>query len=184
MALHFITGNKHKLAEFNQILSPEIKIIQLEIELDEIQSIDPRKVIEHKLIEATKHHSGEFLVEDTSLYLDALNGLPGPLIKWFMQTLGRNGIYNIVQKTGQFGAQAKTIIGYSNGKEVLFFEGLVKGSIVEPKAESEFGWDPLFKPEGHAKSYAEIGKSEKNKISQRKQALEKFKARYLKNKQN
>ena len=182
MVLYFVTGNQHKLAEFNQILSPEIKVTQLKIELDEIQSIDSHEVIKHKLNEAAKHHSGEFLVEDTSLYLDALNGLPGPFIKWFMQTLGRKGMYNIVQKIGQYGAQAKTIIGYSNGKETLFFEGSIKGTIVEPKAESEFGWDPLFKPDGHNTSYAEMGKSEKNKISQRKQALKKFKEEYLKRK--
>lgn len=179
MPLYFITQNKHKMREFEQLLAPEIKVSQMGILLDEIQSLDPHEVIRHKLAEAAKHHKGEFLVEDTSLQLDALNGFPGPLIKWFITALGREGIYRIAQKLGDYGAKAKTIVGYSNGKEVLFFEGALRGAIVEPKAESEFGWDPLFKPEGHDKSFAEMGGEEKNKISQRRKALAKFKEYYL-----
>lgn len=179
MALYFITSNKHKLEEFNTILSPEIKIEQKDIELDEIQSLEPQEVIKHKLNEATKKFRGEFLVEDTSFYLAALNGLPGPLTKWFVNTLGREKIFQIVKSLGVFEAEARTVIGYSNGKEVQYFEGVAKGKITEPKVESSFGFDPIFAPEGKSKSYAEMGKEEKNKISQRKKALEKFKEWYL-----
>ncbi|MFA6268303.1 MAG: RdgB/HAM1 family non-canonical purine NTP pyrophosphatase [archaeon] len=179
MVLYFITGNKHKLEEFNQILFPEIKVEQLNIDLDEIQSTDPMEVIKHKLLEAQKHHKGELLVEDTSLYLDALNGFPGPLIKWFLNSVGREGIYQITQKLNNSNCFAKTMVGYYNGKEILFFEGIVKGKIVAPKSESEFGWDPLFMPEGKNQSFAEMSKEEKNSISHRKRALEKFKEYYL-----
>jgi XTP/dITP diphosphohydrolase len=182
MAIYFITSNKHKLAEFKEILAPQTKIEQKDIELDEIQSLNPQEVIKHKLNEATKKFAGEFLVEDTSFYLDALNGLPGPLTKWFVNTLGREKIYQIVKNLGDFGAEARTVIGYTDGKKVHYFEGIVKGNLCEPEFESAFGFDPIFVPEGQSKSYAEMGKEEKNKISQRKKALEKFKEWYLKNK--
>ena len=78
--LFFITGNENKLREARSIF-PDIK--GLNIDLIEIQSIDSRKIIEHKLNDAKKHHSGSFIVEDTSLELISMKGLPGPLIKFF-----------------------------------------------------------------------------------------------------
>ena len=65
---------------------------QSDIDLTEIQSVDPKEIIEHKLNEAKKHMKGNLVVEDTSLYFEALNGLPGPLIKWFLKTVGNEGL--------------------------------------------------------------------------------------------
>ena len=78
MSLHFITGNKGKLLEVQSILGD---VTALDIDLAEIQSLDAHEIIKAKLDEARKHHNGQFIVEDTSLYFEALNGLPGPLIK-------------------------------------------------------------------------------------------------------
>src|ERR1051326_9091321 len=97
MPLYFITGNKNKFAEINALLP---KVQQLDIDLVEIQDIDPQVIIEGKLREALKHHSGEFIVDDTSLYLNCLKGLPGPLIKWFLQTIGTDGLYELAEKLG------------------------------------------------------------------------------------
>ena len=85
MNLYFITGNKNKFEEVKSIL-PNTE--QLDIDLPEIQDIDAKIIIRAKLLAALKHKDGEFIVEDTSLYLDCLGGLPGPLIKWFMKNMG------------------------------------------------------------------------------------------------
>ena len=181
MVLYFITGNEHKLEEVTEILAPQVKIYQLDVELAEVQSIDPQEVIRHKLIEAAKYQQGEMIVEDTSLSLEALGWkLPGPLIKFFVKALGTKGIYDLAEKYKLFGAEAKTCIGYSNGREILFFEGVVKGKLVKPKGVSGFGWDPIFIPEGKTKTFAEMGQKQKNEISHRKKAVEKFKEYYLK----
>lgn len=95
MQIHFITGNQHKLAEVQAIL-PEV--VQLDIDLPEIQSNDPQEIIEVKLIEALKHHNGPCIVEDTGLYLDAMNGLPGPFIKFFIKSLGSLGLAEMIMK--------------------------------------------------------------------------------------
>jgi inosine/xanthosine triphosphate pyrophosphatase family protein len=63
-----------------QELLPEIRGVNLD--LMEIQELDATKIIRAKLAEAQRSHTGRFIVEDTSLYLDEMNGLPGPLIKW------------------------------------------------------------------------------------------------------
>jgi non-canonical purine NTP pyrophosphatase (RdgB/HAM1 family) len=78
-----------------------------------------------------------------------------------------------------FQAEAKATIGYSDGKEILFFEGIVRGKVVEEKGESDFGWDPIFQPEGFSKTFAEMAPEEKNKISHRGKAVRAFKEYYL-----
>jgi len=173
MVLYFITGNKNKLKEVLSIL-PDVK--QLDIDLPEIQEIDAKEVIKAKLLEAFRHKDGEFIVEDTSLYLDCLNGLPGPLIKWFMKTIGNDGLFDIAQKYGKYGAEAKTFVGYAKSpKEMYFFEGSVKGNTVLPKGNSGFGWDPVFKPDGFSKTFSELSLDEKNSLSMRHIALNKLK---------
>lgn len=173
MALYFITSSKGKFTEAKAIL-PEIE--QLDVDLDEIQELDAHKIIAAKLSAAKTSQTGAFIVEDTSLYLEALNGLPGPLIKWFMKTVGNEGLYKIAEAFGNFNAEAKTIIGYANETgEVEFFEGTFKGLIVEPRGENGFGWDPIFQPEGYAKTLAELTSKEKNSFSMRRIAIEKLK---------
>lgn len=173
MKLYFITGNKNKFEEVQSIIS---NVEQLDVDLPEIQDIDAKEVIKAKLLEALKHKDGEFIVEDTSLYLDCLNGLPGPLIKWFMKTLGNDGLFNIAEKLGNHKAEAKTMIGYAKSSgEIYYFEGNIKGIIVAPRGDLGFGWDPIFQPEDYPKSFAELTLEEKNNISMRKEALKKLK---------
>ena len=177
MSIIFLTGNKGKLEEAKAII-PEIE--GQEIDLPEIQEIDAKKIIENKLNEASKHLDGGLIVEDTSLYFEGLNGLPGPLIKWFMKTIGNDGLVKITNSFGNK-AEAKTWIGYLSEGKVEFFEGVVEGKIVEPRGKNGFGWDAIFQPEGYEKTFAEMTMEEKNKLSMRKMAFEKLKE-YLKSK--
>jgi len=169
--IYFITGNKDKFEEASKIID---NLEQLDLDLPEIQELDPKEIIREKLNEALKHQEGEFIVDDTSLHLDCLNGLPGPLIKWFMDRLGRQGVYDLCKRLGNHGVTAKTIVGYSNGGQTLFFEGLLKGLIVEPRGD-HFGFDPIFKPIGYERTLALMSVEERNKIKMRGQALRKLK---------
>lgn len=178
MTLYFLTGNKKKLAEIQSILG---NVEALDIDLPEIQELDAHKIIAAKLKEAQKHHKGEFIVEDTSLYLDGLNGLPGPLIKWFLQTVNNEGLYKMAESFGNFNCKAKTIIGYSDANgNIEFFEGNINGILVAPRGEG-FGWDPIFQPEGYTKTFGELTPEEKNSFSMRKIAAEKLKEYLIKN---
>lgn len=161
MPLYFVTGSRCKFREIQEII-PDIK--QIAYDLTEIQSLDPHEIIEAKL-KQVKNLSGEFIVEDTSLCIDSLNGLPGPFIKWFLQTLGVMGISKISQGSLAFG---RTIIGYSDGYGLTrFFVGAVYGMIVEPRGSRGFGWDPIFQPNGYDKTFAEMSLEDKNKLSMR-----------------
>lgn len=173
----FITGNKGKLSEAQSIIPG---IAGKEIDLPEIQETDAKKIIEAKLSEAFKHHRGEYIVEDTSLYFDCLNGLPGPLIKWFLEKLGDRKLAELARKYQNQKAEAKTFIGYINKSgKTKFFEGRIKGKIVLPRGPEGFGWDKIFLPEGYKITFGEMAREDKNKISMRKIALTKL-AKYLK----
>lgn len=173
MPLYFITGNKGKLTEVQSILGD---VEALDIDLPEIQSLDAHEIIKAKLIEAQKQQTGEFIIEDNSLYLGGLNGLPGPLIKWFLKTVGNDGLYKMAETFRNYNATAKVIIGYSNSAgEISFFEGDTKGTIVSPRGDGGFGWDPIFQPEGYDKTFGELTPEEKNSFSMRKIAVEKLK---------
>ena len=157
--LKFITGNKDKFDEVKKIL-PEIE--QLKIDLPEIQEIDPKKIIEAKIKEASKHHLEDIFVEDQSLHMDCLNGLPGPFIKWFEKSLGNQGLFELAKKLGNIKASNRIMVGYRPGTgSVKFFEAVVNGEIVEPKGNKDFGWGPIFKPDGSDKTYGEMNKEEK-----------------------
>jgi len=173
MTLYFITGNKNKYEEIKLII-PNLE--QLDIDLPEIQDIDAKKIIKEKLTTALNHKDGNFIVEDTALYLDCLKGLPGPLIKWFIKTIGLQGIYELVERFGNTKAEAKTIIGYAKNKEeIYFFEGAIRGDIVSPKGELSFGWGPIFRPDGYDITFAEMDQEEAKRINMRRIASERLK---------
>ena len=172
----FITGSKGKLNEAQSMI-PEV--VGKNFDLPEIQEMDAKKVIEAKLKEAYKNHKGSYIVEDTSLYFDCLNGLPGPLIKWFLESMGDKKLAELALKYKNKKAEAKTIIGYIDGKgKTKYFEGKIKGTIVLPKGKKGFGWDKIFIPVGHKITFGQMDRIEKNKISMRKIALGKLK-KYL-----
>lgn len=171
--VYFITGNKNKLKEA-QLIIPELE--QLDIDLPEIQSLDAKEIISYKLKQARKVHEGEFIVEDTALYIEGLNGLPGPLVKWFLKSIGTEGIYKIAEAFDSTKAEASAIIGYmSEDGNISFFEGKVAGRIVLPTSKAGFGWDPIFRPEGYDVSFVEMGENEKNQISHRGKAMKNLK---------
>ncbi|MBN1585569.1 non-canonical purine NTP pyrophosphatase [Candidatus Uhrbacteria bacterium] len=178
MSVKFITGSRHKFAEVVAIVGDGV-LEQVDIDLPEIQEVDPKAVIEAKLREAMRHgQEGGLIVEDTSLFLDCLSaspdqpGLPGPLVKWFVKTVGQEGLWQLADRFGVYGAEARTTIGLACGpKDTRFFEGITRGTIVAPRGESDFGWDRVFRPEGRTKTFAEMDREEKNGISHRGKAV-------------
>ena len=154
MAIKFITGNPNKFRE-SQAIIPELE--QLNVDLDEIQELDAKKIMEHKLKEAFRHCDGKFIIEDQGFYIECLNGLPGPLIRWFWQPLGVEKIARIVEFLGNNRAEAKTIIAYAkNAKEVHFFEYALSGKVVRPRGKGGFGWDVIFQPDGYKETFGEM----------------------------
>ncbi|KAG7354191.1 ribokinase [Nitzschia inconspicua] len=178
----FVTGNKKKLEEIKQILTKgsEIpyEITNQKLDLPELQG-DPIEIAKEKCRQAAKQVNGPVFTEDTSLCFNALNGLPGPYIKWFLEQCGHDGLNKMLDGFTDRSAYAQTIVAYTTGseEEVHVFDGRTEGKIVSPRGSLDFGWDPIFEPdEGEGKTYAEMSKDFKNSISHRGRAFEKFRA--------
>lgn len=172
--IYFITGNLNKFNEIKNFI-PNLK--QIDIDLPEIQELDAKKIIEEKLRQASKIQKGNLFCEDVSLDIKCLNNFPGPLIKWFLNSLGEDKIWEIVKNFKDKSATAKSLIGYTDGEKIIFFEGETKGEIIEPKIKQGYGFDALFKPKGSNKAFSEMTSEIRD---MRKQALLKLK-NYIEN---
>ena len=180
----FVTGNKKKLEEAKQILSSAFEgnapfeLTNQKIDLPELQG-DPVEIAKEKCKLAADKVNGAVFTEDTSLCFNALNGLPGPYIKWFLDQCGHEGLNKMLDGFEDRSAYAQTIVAYTDGpgEEVHVFDGRTNGKIVAARGPTDFGWDPVFEPdEGEGKTYAEMTKEFKNSISHRGRSFEKFKA--------
>lgn len=181
----FVTGNASKLEELIAILGTTFprKIISQKIDLPELQG-EIQEICRLKCEEAHKRVKGPVIVEDTCLCFNALKGLPGPYIKWFLEKLGPDGLYNLLAGYEDKTGQAICTLAYHPGEEndeIVLFQGITEGRIVEPRGPKTFGWDPCFLPEGYDVTYAEMPKEEKNKISHRYRALDLFRDYFKEN---
>lgn len=170
--LIFITGNMHKVQWTKRYV--HVPLTHKNLDLTEIQSLDVREVVEHKVKEAFKILRKPVIVEDTSFVFEALGKLPGTFIKWFFEELGNEGMCNLLEKDRK--AFYSVTFGIYNGKELHFCEGVVHGTIAEkPLGKNGFGWDPIFIPEGQTKTHGEMSDEEIDAVSARRLALEELK---------
>lgn len=173
MSITMITSNKAKFLEIKSVI-PHLSHVNHD--LPELQEINPTKIVEHKLYSARNLTTEPYIVEDTSLSITALNGLPGPLVKWFLKTIKAYGIYSLLLNSKDKSATAHTVIGFADrNSHFYYFDASIQGKIVPPKGENGFGWDSIFLPNGSIKTFAEMSIEEKTKISMRKLAAEKLK---------
>lgn len=123
------------------------------------------------------------LVEDTSLCFNALNGMPGPYIKWFQEKIGNTGLYNLLQAYEDKSAYALCMFAYCEvDSDPILFAGKCDGYIVKPIGSTVFGWDPIFVPienNPNSESFAELSSDKKNIISHRYKALSLLKKHFV-----
>lgn len=170
----FATTNVNKLREVNEILGCGLE--QIAVELYEPQGLDVAEVIREKTEDAFRKTGKFVLVEDTSLEFRAWSGLPGALIKWFLETVGNEGLLRMLAGSENRHAVAKTAVGFFDGNKAHVFVGEIEGTISETiRGSGGFGWDPIFIPNGFDKSFAEMIDAEKNAVSMRRHALEHMK---------
>src|SRR3989338_6668928 len=154
MELYFITSNVGKAKYLSDYF--DFPVEHKKLDLPEIQSL--------------------YFAEDVSLVFNALDKLPGPLIKWFYETLGNDGLCDLLDRYGDKRAKAAVSFALCINGEVKIFSGSCEGGIGDkPRGEAGFGWDPIFIPDGFVKTWAEMSADEKHQTSMRRIALEKLK---------
>ncbi len=172
MVLYYVTGNSIKFREASQIIKG---LEWLKLDLEEVQSLDSKEIIRKKLEQVFRYKKGKFIVEDVSFSLDCIGGLPGPLIKWFLKSIGTMGIFEIADRFKNYGAVSSIEVGYAESEsDIHFFDASIKGLVIKPAKNSNSFWDDLFMPTGYTKTFAEMSLKEKNSISHRGLALAKL----------
>jgi XTP/dITP diphosphohydrolase len=171
--LVFVTSNDGKVREVENILA--LRVHHVKIRIPEVQAIEIDEVIRFKAEQAYDYMNAPVLVEDTGLYIDAWNGLPGALIKWFLEAVGNIGLCNMLAGVKNRGAIAKCSFDIYDGQEHYLFTGITRGTIATaPSGSQGFGWDAIFIPTGEDCTFAEMMPAEKNATSMRRVALEKL----------
>jgi XTP/dITP diphosphohydrolase len=169
----FVTTNEHKRREVQEILGVTLESVDLD--LPEIQAIDPAEVATEKARAARKALGDTdlpVLVEDSGLMVDAWDGFPGALTKWLMQSVGNRGLLRMFAAGEDRSARAVCVVALAEADgEVHTFRGEVRGTLAsEPRGTGGFGYDPVFVPGYSSMTYAEMGEG-KNADSHRARAF-------------
>jgi inosine triphosphate pyrophosphatase len=149
------------------ILGDSFDLETMKLDLSELQGT-MEEIVKDKCRRAADIVQQPVLVEDTSLSFNAMGEMPGPYIKWFLSELGATNLYKMLEGFDDKTAQAVYTFAFSQGAghEPVIFQARTSGKIVPKRGQDSmpgFGWNSAFEYEG--KTYAEMTKEEKDKIS-------------------
>lgn len=166
------SSNRQKLAEFEAM---GLSVLPGK-SVPEIQDKDPYVVVTEKAKHAFLANGlTPTLVEDTSFEVDALDGLPGPFVKFFLgERAQREQLCHDLPQNNR-GVTMRTLLAVFDGQEVRIEEGATRGTIAPtPLGPATFAFDDIFIPEGAEKTYSQMSLQEKNKTSSRMKAVQKW----------
>lgn len=174
----FVTSNIHKFNEASLILAEyKVATAMLKVEAVEIQDDSLENIAKASAADAVKNCGLPIIVEDSGLFIETLNGFPGPYSSYVYRTIGTRGILKLMENLDKRDAHFQSVVAFSSPEEEpKCFHGKAKGKIsLEERGNSGFGFDPIFEPsDGSNKTFAEITTTEKNQLSHRAEALRKF----------
>ncbi|MCE1201476.1 MAG: RdgB/HAM1 family non-canonical purine NTP pyrophosphatase [Bacteroidia bacterium] len=187
--LLFATNNQHKLEEISAIAESEVRIISLREAGFEGEIPETSDTIAGNAIQKARFLHDRLgipvFADDTGLEVEALDGAPGV---YSARYAGPNATYddnvnkllNALENEGNRKARFVTVIALIEDSEAKLFEGIVNGTITrEKRGSGGFGYDPVFLPDGHSLTYAEMSAEQKNSLSHRALATQKL-VEYLK----
>lgn len=176
------TSNQGKLSEARAILRPfGITVRQFDGKGIEIQADRNSEVAAFASRQAARRAERAVLVEDAGLFVDDLEGFPGPYSAYVFKTLGLRGVLRLLEGTRSRKASFVSALAYCEpGGDPVPFEGVVTGRVApRPLGSKGFGFDPIFIPEGGERTFGELNLREKCEVSHRARAMKKFAAWYV-----
>ena len=178
------TRNAHKTQEIREMLGDRYRVLDVN-DFPDLPAVEETGTtfLENATLKAlaiSRHVTGLVLSDDSGLEVDALGGAPGV---WSSSYGGEEGnhpknnarlLTEMAGKTDRASRFRCTMVLAENGEVLADFSGTVEGRILdEPYGAGGFGYDPLFAPEGHDRTFAELGAEVKNALSHRGRALAK-----------
>lgn len=177
--------NQHKIQEMREILSPLGIELLSALDFPELKEVEEDlPTLEGNALKKARYVSQTTnlpaLSDDTGLEVKALGNAPGV---YSARYAGENASYddNVtkllseMEKKGDRNAQFRTVVAFVDGDKESVFEGICEGEITDSRrGERGFGYDPVFQPKGYLITFAELDSEEKNRISHRGKAVQKF----------
>lgn len=205
MKIVFATNNQHKLQEIRQILGNRVEVLSLKDIGCDVDIPETGQTLEENALQKARYIYDNYHIDcfadDTGLEVEALNGAPGIYSARYASmengAASHDSEANMARLLRELAdqenrtARFRTVIalilkkdvcpcGCTSIKQEHLFEGIVNGEITRERSGAEgFGYDPIFRPEGYDKTFAELGADIKNQISHRARATQKL-AEYLK----
>lgn len=182
MRLVFATNNKHKLQEVRDIVGDRVEVLSL-ADINCYDDIpETADTLQGNALIKARHiyekYGLDCFADDTGLEVEALDGAPGVYSARYAgeecdsEANMRKLLENLTGKTNR-NAQFRTVIALIVKGEEMLFNGIVKGAIAtEKRGDSGFGYDPIFIPEGHRESFAQMSSEMKNSMSHRFRATQ------------
>ena len=182
MKLVFATNNKHKLQEVRDIVGDRVEVLSL-ADINCYDDIpETADTLQGNALIKARHiyekYGLDCFADDTGLEVEALDGAPGVYSARYAgdecnsEANMRKLLENLTGKTNR-NAQFRTVIALIVKGEEMLFNGIVKGTIAtEKRGDSGFGYDPIFIPEGHRESFAQMSSEMKNSMSHRFRATQ------------
>lgn len=188
--LVFATHNPHKLAEVQQLLPNTIQLLSLNDIGHTTEILETGKTLEEnaklKADFVTQTYNLNCFSDDSGLLVEALNGNPGVYSARYAG-LHKSDTDNLakvlaeMQGTTHRNAHFKTVIHLNINNQAYIFQGSIQGTLThEPQGNQGFGYDPIFKPLGYDKTFAQLTAATKNAISHRAKAVQQL-LHFLKN---
>ncbi len=174
MKLQVITSNIGKLNEFRAVL-PNTEIIHNNEDCYEIQADTLEEVVISCIDQLLAKGLNDFILDDSGLFVDSLDGFPGVYSSYVLRTIGNEGLLKLMENVPDRTARFKSCIGAHIGSHTIIAHGECQGKIdFAQKGNGGFGFDPVFIPDGYDETFAELPLEEKNKISHRGNAIRSF----------
>lgn len=195
-----ISSNQNKIDEIQNIINAyddtinvehcDINIPKMQMTVDVVSAYKCnyaiRYIMEDKNLYDT-YKDYNILTEETSLHVNALNGMPGPYINWFIDSMGVDGVYKMISFYQDKTAKAISAVSLSTNissiknktsikKEIFTTCGETQGIIVKPYISDNdfvysYSWDCMFQLDNYSIPYSQMDKLEKNKYSHRAMAM-------------
>lgn len=179
------TRNQHKLREITAILAGTgVELVSLDGFPDAPEVIEDRDTLEGNAAKKSEELHAltgiPTMADDTGLEVDALNGAPGVLSARYAgedasPADNRRLMLERMEDADDRRARFRTVIAMTTDEGTRLFEGACEGVITrEERGQGGFGYDPIFLPDGHTETFAEMDAGTKNAISHRGRALQAF----------
>jgi len=172
--VHLITSNLGKLKEFRAALEPlGFDVAHLPLDVEEVQADTLEEVVADCMRQVRERRVKDFILDDSGLFVDALNGFPGVYSSYALRTLGCEGLLKLLDDVEDRSARFECCIGCSlEGREDIVLKETCEGRIInEMRGRGGFGFDPIFAADIEERTFAEMPLAEKNLLSHRGKAI-------------